>query len=311
MSGNAPPDAHLGPDPHLGIDGPDLPGCRHDRLEVGGLSLHVAEMGAGPPLLLLHGFPEFWWSWRKVMPALAESFRVIAPDLRGFNLSDKPEGAAAETYDLDSLSGDVVGLLDSLGLHEPVAVLGHDWGGIVAYRLAMRRPERVRGLIQLNAPHPNAWARALLRHPAQRTKGWYVFLTLAPGGVSERLYREQFAAGTVRLARVATPEEVAVYATAFERPGAATAAVNYYRAFMSRIADLACETPARIACPVHVLWGMKDEALEPVLNEIAAEWIDDFTLTQFPDNYHWLAQERPEAVIAAVRETLALWGTPA
>ena len=289
-----------------GLDEPSLPGCRHRMVTTNGVRLHVAEMGEGSPLLLLHGFPEFWWSWRKVMPDLAQDHRVIAPDLRGFNLSDKPMGDVTSLYGLDTLVDDMTGLLDAVGIHEPLPVVGHDWGGILAYWLAMTRPERVERLIQLNAPHPHAWARGLLRHPAQRTKGWYVFLTLAAGGISERLYREQFRDGTIRLSRAASAEEVAVYRAAFERPGAAGATVNYYRGFMARLAALAEETPAPIRCPVRVLWGLRDEALEPVLNDLARPWVEQMTVTAFPDNYHWLAQERPEAVIAAVREELAV-----
>ena len=292
--------------PATAPDGPSLPGCRHRLVTTNGIRLHVAEMGEGPPILLLHGFPEFWWSWRKVMPELARDHRVIAPDLRGFNLSDKPGGPAARDYDLDVLAADIAGLMDALGLQGALPILAHDWGGILAYRLAMTRPQRVARLIQLNAPHPHAWARGLLHHPAQRAKGWYVFLTLAADDISERLYREQFRDGTIRLSRAASPAEVAVYRAAFERPGAARATVNYYRGFMARLAALAEETPATIHCPVRVLWGLRDAALEPVLNDLARPWVEKLTITAFPDNYHWLAQERPEAVVAAVREELAV-----
>ncbi len=283
-------------------DEPRVAGCRHAMREANGIRFHVVEAGDGPPLLLLHGFPEFWWSWRKVIPELAQHFRLVMPDLRGFNLTDKPP----EGYDLDTLADDVAGLLAACAIDRPVPIIGHDWGGVVAYRLAMRHPDRVARLLQLNAPHPNAWARGLLSHPVQQQKGWYVFLTLAPDGVSEDIYRRQFAEGTIRIARVSSPEEVAVYAAAFNRPGAATAAVNYYRAFMQRIAVLAREEPPTIAAPVTVLWGERDVALEPVLNDIARPWIEQMEVVYFSDAYHWLALERPKDVVSHARRLFAV-----
>lgn len=282
---------------------PTLPGVTHRICRVNGVGLHVAE--AGPPdaprILLLHGFPEFWWSWRHQIPDLTRDFRVIAPDMRGFNDSDKPAmGPDGAGYDVPTLARDVADLIARTGAG-PVVVVGHDWGGVVAWQLAMDRPDLVARLVILNGPHPHAWARGLLDHPEQRVKGWYVFLTLAPGGVSEDLYRQQFATGAVRLARVMRAADVAVYARAFLKPGAATATVSYYRSLMLNVARLRTETPPSVTCPTTVLWGMKDEALEPVLNEIIVPWVPDLTVVPFPDNWHWLATERPDEVTAQIR----------
>lgn len=269
---------------------PTLPGLSHHRAKVNGTELHYVEAGAGPLVLLLHGFPEFWWSWRHVIPSLARSFRVVAPDLRGYHLSAKP----ASGYDLATLAGDVAALVDHLGT--PAMVAAHDWGGLIAYETAMRHPGAIRKLAILNAPHPDAWIAAWLGHPEQQRKSWYVFFTLVPD-LPEELYLEQFRAGTIRLATVMPPEDVATYRRAFEIPGSATAAVNYYREFVRDMPRRRHVAPRRITCPVSVLWGSLDVALDPVVNDIARDWIDDFSVTYFPDNWHWLAEEQPRAVI--------------
>ena len=269
---------------------PTLPGLSHHRANVNGTELHYVEAGAGPLVLLLHGFPEFWWSWRHVIPSLARSFRVVAPDLRGYHLSAKP----ASGYGLATLAGDVAALVDHLGT--PAMVAAHDWGGLIAYETAMHHPGAVRKLAILNAPHPDAWIAAWLGHPEQQRKSWYVFFTLVPD-LPEELYLEQFRAGTIRLASVMPPEDVAAYRRAFEIPGSATAAVNYYREFVRDMSRRRHVAPRRIACPVSVLWGSLDVALDPVVNDIARDWIDDCSVTYFPNNWHWLAEEQPQAVI--------------
>lgn len=269
---------------------PTLPGLSHHWAKVNGTELHYVEAGTGPLVLLLHGFPEFWWSWRHVIPSLSRSFRVVAPDLRGYHLSAKP----ASGYGLATLAGDVAALVDHLGT--PAMVAAHDWGGLIAYETAMHHPGAVRKLAILNAPHPDAWIAAWLGHSEQQRKSWYVFFTLVPD-LPEELYLEQFRAGTIRLASVMPPEDVAAYRRAFEIPGSATAAVNYYREFVRDMPRRRHVAPRRIACPVSVLWGSLDVALDPVVNNIAQDWIDDFSVTYFPDNWHWLAEEQPRAVI--------------
>lgn len=274
---------------------PTLPGLSHHRVHVNGTELHYVEMGTGPVVVLLHGFPEFWWSWRHVIPSLAASFRVVAPDLRGYHLSAKPSSG----YDLTTLAGDVAALVEHLGA--PARVAAHDWGGLVAYQTAMDRPDVVERLAILNAPHPDAWIAAWLSHPEQQRKSWYVFLDLLPD-FPEEFYLEQFRTGTIRLAKVMPPEDVETYRRAFEIPGAATAAINYYRELVRDMPRRRHVAPRRITCPVSVLWGSLDAALEPVLNDIARDWIDDFTVTYFPQNWHWLAEEQPRAVTEHLEE---------
>jgi pimeloyl-ACP methyl ester carboxylesterase len=161
------------------------PVTTHAHVDVGELRLHCAFAGPedGPLVVLLHGFPEFWWSWRHQIPALAAAgFRVVAPDMRGYNLSDKPLGV--EAYRIEKLVGDVAGLIRALG-RERAHIVGHDWGAVVAWEFAMRRPEMTERLAVLNVPHPREMLKGL-RRPAQLRKSWYIFFFQLPA-VPERL----------------------------------------------------------------------------------------------------------------------------
>ena len=272
-----------------------LEGVSHHKTRVNGVELHWVEKGSGPLVLLMHGFPEFWWSWRKQIEPLSQDFRVVAVDMRGYNQSEKP----ASGYDTTPLAKDICDLIDHLGGAAYVAA--HDWGGVVAYQLATDWPDRVKKLSILNAPHPDAWIQAWLTHEEQQRKSWYVFLDLLPEFPEEN-YKAQFRDGKVRLARVMPPEDVAVYRNAFEKPGAATAAINYYRELVKQIPVRRAKTPDRITCPVRVLWGRRDVALDPIVNDIAANWIEDMEVFYFPKAWHWLAFEKPRAVTRHLRE---------
>ena len=272
-----------------------IDGVTHHRTCVNGVELHWVEQGSGPLVVLLHGFPEFWWSWRHQIAPLSRDFRVVAVDMRDFNESEKP----ATGYDTATLAIDVRDFIDHLG--GPAYVAGHDWGGIVAYQLATDWPDRVKRLAILNAPHPDAWIAGWLTHAEQQRKSWYVFFNLLPEFPEEN-YRAQFRNGTIRLARVMSPEDVAVYREVFNIPGAATAAVNYYRELVKEIPTRRQVTPDRITCPVRVLWGRRDVALDPIVNDIASQWVDEMEVFYFPKAWHWLASEKPRAVTRHLRQ---------
>ena len=275
--------------------GIDLSGIKHVKARLNGIELHWVEKGSGPLLLLMHGFPEFWWSWRHQIEPLSREYRVVAVDMRGFNESEKPSFG----YDTATLAQDMRELIYFIG--GPAYVAGHDWGGIIAYQLASDWPDRVKKLAILNAPHPDAWIQAWLTHAEQQRKSWYVFFNLLPDFPEEN-YKTQFRDGTIRLARANLPEDVAIYREAFEKPGAATAAVNYYRELVKEIPGRRLMTPGRITCPVRVLWGKRDVALDPILNDIASEWIDNIEVFYFPKAWHWLAVEKPRAVTRHLKE---------
>ena len=202
---------------------------REGYAEVGDVRLHYVEAGDGPLIVLLHGFPEFWYGWRlQIAPLAAAGFRVVAPDLRGYNLSSKPDGVAA--YSADKLAADVRGLIQERGA-ESALVAGHDWGGTAAWTLAMNHPEVVDRLAILNAAHPRKLNEGL-RHPSQLRRSWYFFYFQLPE-LPERHVRAddwEFFQDFLRDARPPyTPEEMKRYIEAWSQPGAATAMINYYR----------------------------------------------------------------------------------
>lgn len=273
-------------------------GWRHRNAVVNGVRLHCVEAGAGLPVVLLHGFPEFWYSWRHQLPALADAgFRAIAPDLRGYNLSDKPSGIRA--YRLDALMGDIIGLIRESGA-DKATIVGHDWGGVLAWHLAMYHPDVVDRLIVLNAPHPAAYRREL-RGWRQLLKSWYVFLFQLPA-VPEQF----FSAGDYDLLQrmlrrqpvrpdAFTAEDVRLYKQALARPGALTAALNYYRAAVSALLRDA-PNPPTIAAPTLLLWGERDAYLSPRLTESLQSWVPNLLVVRFPDISHWVQNDAPERV---------------
>ena len=195
-----------------------------------GIRLHYVEQGTGPLVLMLHGFPDFWRSWRHQIPAIAAAgYRVIALDLRGYHLSDRPDGVAA--YQLDTLTADVVALIDQLGEAPPV-VIGHDWGGVIAWQFAMHHSESLRSLIVLNAPHPTAFYRELKRLSSQWLRSWYALLFQLPAAPEAVLSAGDFTLlkRALREGPADSDEELERYLSVFKPPGALTAAAGDQRA---------------------------------------------------------------------------------
>lgn len=264
-----------------------------------GVELHTILAGPaeGPLVLLLHGFPECWYSWRHQIPALARAgYRVAAPDLRGYNLSDKPRGV--RHYQVDCLVADVLALIRALG-HETANVVAHDWGGVVAWRLAMDHPNVVDKLVILNAPHPVAMTRSLQSDWSQRRRSWYIFffqlpwlpeilLTLSP------LETVRFAIQRTAVRRDAFSEvDLETLAAALAQPGAMRCMIDYYRAAVRY-------QPARRASPVEVptlvLWAEEDFALGKALTEGLARGVLDLALQYIPRCGHWVQNEAPSEV---------------
>ena len=279
----------------------------HRYADLSGLRLHYVEAGNGPPVLLLHGFPDFWYSWRYQIPALAGAgFRVIAPDLRGYNLSDKPSGVAS--YRTEAVVEDLAGLIRTCGA-ERVAVIGHDWGGGVAWLFAMRHPELVRRLAILNAPHPAVFRRAL-RHPRQLLRSWYMFFFQIPW-LPEALLRAGNYASLRRTLRTDplrpgafTREDLDRYVEAASQPGALTAGINYYRALF-RYGLRQTRELKRIEAPALVIWGEQDRYLGKELARPDSRWVPNVRVERFPDASHWVHMDRPERVNALLLDFLA------
>lgn len=283
------------------------PGWRSAMRTANGVSLHVVEAGPedGPLVILLHGFPEFWWAWRHQITPLAQSgHHVVVPDLRGYNLSDAPQEVAA--YRLDILVRDVLALADSFGAGR-FDLVGHDWGGVIAWELATRHPERLRRLVVMDAPHPDIWAGQALRHPTQALRSTYVALFQLPWLPEATLGAFDFAALRSMMQGSARPDtfgpgDLDRYAEAWGHPGSLTAMLNYYRALRERPPR---KEPGRVVTPTLVLWGGKDSFLECHVARSSVDLCNEGRLVVLDDATHWLHLEEPERVTAEVLGFLA------
>ena len=278
-------------------------GWTHHEGVVNNVRLHWVEQGAGPLVVLLHGFPEFWWGWHRQIPALTEAgFRVVAPDLRGYNLSEKPKGAGS--YRVSILVEDVVSLIHHLG-EERAHVAGHDWGGVVAWRLALRHPERVDRLIVLNAPHPAVFSRELKR-PRQFLRSWYAMFFQLPL-LPELVFRANGYATLERIFRKSparpgafSDDDIRRYKEAMARPGALTAMLNYYRTFARTLGSSSGgagggEATRTITRPTLVIWGERDTALSLHNLDGLEDYVPDLRIERLPAS-HWVLADEPERV---------------
>lgn len=286
----------------------DTTTIRHRQLDTRGLTFHVAEAGPvdAPIVLLLHGFPEHWYSWRHQLAGLADRFRVVAPDLRGYGGTDR-QGP----YDLQTLCADVADLVHALGRERgqpdvKVTLVGHDWGGVIAWATAVLHPDVVERLAICNAPHPLAFLDTLWRHPGQIARSWYIAMFQIPG-LMERMVRRdpqrtlaKMLKGAAGRRGVFGREDIQRYAEALMAPGTLEAALGYYRALPASIRK-SRELRGKIAVPVLVLWGRKDPALGPELVAAAQAYVAlPLAVEWFEDAGHWLQQEEPDAVTRAL-----------
>lgn len=277
-----------------------------------GVRLHYASVGErdAVPLLLLHGFPEYWAAWEDVLPRVADEFHAVAPDLRGFNLSDQPTDVAS--YRAREIVADLEALSDHLGW-ESCNVIAHDWGGAAAWQWAIAYPRRVKRLVMLNSPHPVAFARALAASAEQRSASWYINWLRSPD--AEALLVEDdfrrldgfFESEDGQRPQWYTPERATRYRAVWQR--GLTGGLNYYRASplhppeTSRPESVPILDAAsfRVRVPTLVIWGDRDRALLPLLLDDLPELVDDLTIERLPDASHWLAHEKPDAVAAMIR----------
>jgi pimeloyl-ACP methyl ester carboxylesterase len=270
---------------------------REGHAEVGDVRLHYVEAGEGPLIVLLHGFPEFWYGWRQqIEPLAAAGFRVVAPDTRGYNLSSKPDGVAA--YDANLLAADIRGLIHERGA-ETAMLVGHDWGGTIAWATAMNHPEVVDRLAILNAAHPRKLSQGL-HHPGQLRKSWYFFFFDLPDLPETVVHADNwhFFRHFLHAARPAfTPEETDRYVEAWSQPGAATAMINYYRSSV-RTSPKKAEAALRpISAPTLVIWGQRDHYLGPELAEPDHDDVPNLDrVERLPDASHWVHHDEAERV---------------
>ncbi|GAB3909933.1 alpha/beta hydrolase [Larkinella knui] len=268
------------------------------------IRLHLKEDGPvdGPLVILLHGFPEFWYAWRYQIPALAAAgFRVWAPDQRGYNLSDKP--LAVSDYTIDKLGDDVLGLMDAAQVQQ-ATVIGHDWGGGVAWWLAMTHPERLHRVVCLNMPHLAVMLRAIRNRPRQMLRSWYVGFFQLPR-LPEWLARlgnwwaPVWAMRQTSRAGTFPDADLPNYRQAWAQPGptgqpAMRTMINWYRAFVRQRPALPAHT--RITIPLLLIWGVRDRFLTRPLAQSSIELCDQGELLFIEEATHWVQHEFAEQV---------------
>lgn len=278
-------------------------------IKVGDIQLHVVFAGPedGEPIMLLHGFPEFWYGWHNQIPVLAEAgYRVIVPDQRGYNRSAKPSGVKA--YSIGKLATDVQQLAAALG-YEQINLVGHDWGAAVAWSVASIYPHLLKKLIILNVPHPGVMMRAFSNLDfAQITKSWYIGFFQLPAVPEAILSRNDYQGFAQLLQRSGKPDtfsdvDIAKYREAWRQPGAITSMINWYRA-MTRGDGGGSLNPdkTRITMPTLILWGEQDVALEKGLAQQSVDLCDDGELIYFPNATHWIQHDEAAAVNEAIIE---------
>jgi pimeloyl-ACP methyl ester carboxylesterase len=274
---------------------------RHGYAELDTVRLHYVEAGSGPLVVLLHGFPEFWFGWRDQIDALAAAgLRVVAPDMRGYNLSSKPAGVGS--YALPLLAGDVRDLIAERGGGEDGArLVGHDWGGLVAWATAANHPASITRLAILSMPHPRRMLEGL-RTARQLRKSWYILGFQLPW-LPERLLRlRRFEALRRPLEHDAragafSPADIDRYVEAWSQPGAVTAMLGYYRATIRARLKRESEQFAPVTAPTLVIWGERDRHLGAELAEPHAADVPGLQrVERIPSASHWVAHDEPELV---------------
>ncbi len=268
-------------------------------IDVNGIKLHTIIAGSGEPIIFLHGFPEFWYGWKHIILGLKDDFKLIVPDTRGINLSDKPEGV--ENYAIKVLINDVKKLSEELNLGKFI-LCGHDWGGAIAWAFAEEHPELLKKLVIINAPHPKALQSAFRTGKEQKKASAYILDFIKPG------YEDVILADDCQMLKktvfygtnnkdVFSDLDKSKYMEAWKQPGAINAGLNYYRAMTANR-----DTVGIISVPTLVLHGMKDRYLRPVLLEILPKLIEDLKIIKIEDSTHWVMQDAPDVVISSIRE---------
>lgn len=268
------------------------------EFQNGSVKLHAVTSGPkdGPVVVLLHGFPEFWYGWhRQIDPLAAAGFRVIVPDQRGYNLSSKPSGVAS--YALSELVSDVIAIADQVG-QQKVFLAGHDWGAAVAWSTALLHPQRIAKLAIVNVPHPSVMLKFLNTRLRQFLRSWYMFFFQLPWLPETFLSAFNYRVAARSLAQSSrpgtfSPEDLAQYRAAWSQPGALTAMVNWYRALFRFRAKF---TSRMVHVPTRILWGERDAFLLPEMARESLRYCDNAELFTFANATHWLQHEEPARV---------------
>lgn len=282
---------------------PNVAGVTHRWVDVSGLTVHVAEAGVGPPVVMLHGWPQHWFCWRHVVPLLADRYRLIMPDLRGHGWSSAPRRG----YEKEQLASDLLGLLDTLELDD-VGLVGHDWGGWTGFLACLRAPDRFRAFVALGIVHP--FQRPTLAKAAQAWRGAYQLALSAPVVAAATLRASPWPVATAIRAGMTRPEctsdaELSAYGTILQQPDRARASVQLYRTFVFR--ELSMLGRYRQQClrvPTYLLVGDADPVASPALLDGWQNNAETMTLERLPDVGHFVPEEAPHDVATAVARVL-------
>ncbi len=275
-------------------------------ISTNGIRLHYVTQGEGKLMVMLHGFPEFWYSWRYQIPEFSQDYKVVALDLRGYNKSDKPEELAA--YTIEELVKDVAGVIEGLG-YENCILVGHDWGGAIAWYFAYAYPEKIEKLIILNLPHPAKFSQGL-RTPRQLRKSWYIFffqLPLLPELICRWNNYQIIASAFTNSAIDKTafsPEDIEAYKQSAAQPGALTAMINYYRNILPKMFNLSQQPLNILKMPTLLIWGEDDAFLGKELTNGTDAYVENLQIKYIPNCSHWVQQEKPQLVNQYIRQFL-------
>lgn len=296
---------------------PQIATLHHAYAELSSVHLHYVTAGEGKLILFLHGFPQFWYAWKIQLLEFGRDYRVVAPDMRGYNLSSKP--TEVEQYRLPHLVEDVRELAAHLG-YTTFTLVGHDWGGAVAWAFALSYPEQLDKLIIINMAHPATFGRELRQNPAQQQASQYILLFRNPQA-EEVLSANNYARFDERILQPGlrhgyfTEEDCQAYLEAWSQPGALTGGLNYYRA--ARIGpstgaaddttgnDATDSASLVVQVPTLVIWGEQDQALLTGNLDGLEDVVSHLTLRRIPDATHWVVHEKPDLVHAYMRDFLA------
>ena len=287
----------------------------HHYADLQDCRLHYVAAGEGKPILFLHGFPQFWFLWRRQLADLGRDHAVFAADMRGYNLSCKPE--EPEAYRMRHLLGDIRNLVEELGI-APLTLVGHDWGGIVAWAFALKHPDQLEGLVIIDAPPPFTWNRDLRESPKQRDAVNYMIELSKPSPQPEEMLADNdFSMVDDIMRRIGgrdaqlTDAEQRIYHEAWSQPGALRGGLNYYRAARMGEQVAAGGVPEeydekirsqQVRVPTLVIWGENDAALLPTLTRGLSEWVPRLRVELVPGAGHWVPYERPDEVNRLIRE---------
>ncbi|MGF1672509.1 MAG: alpha/beta fold hydrolase [Rivularia sp. (in: cyanobacteria)] len=278
---------------------------QHECIVTNGVNLHYVTQGSGPLMLMLHGFPEFWYSWRHQIPEFAANFKVVAPDLRGYNDSEKPTSQSA--YVINELVRDVEGIIRGLG-YEKCVLVAHDWGGAIAWNFAYDYPEMVERLIIMNCPHLAKFSEGL-RTPQQLLRSWYMFffqLPLIPElflQAQDYQFIENAFKGMAINKSAFSREDIDAYKDAAAKRGALRAMINYYRNILS--SAMFNRNWSILEVPTLMIWGEEDTALGKELTYGTEAYVKDFQIKYIPNCSHWVQQEQPQLVNQYMRDFLS------